>query len=78
MNFIGIPVLVCRVQYCVGSLFAAITALTLLGRPSTRFRSVSMGMFDHSSRRAFVRSDADVDEKSWLAVSTLIHPKGVL
>ena len=33
----------------------AFAAITLLGRLSTRFRSVSMEMFDHSSRRAFVR-----------------------
>ena len=25
-----------------------------------------MGMFDHSSRSAFVRSGTDVDEKAWL------------
>ena len=37
-----------------------------------------MGMFDHSSRSAFVRSGTDVDEKAWLAVSALIPPKGVL
>ena len=37
-----------------------------------------MGMFDHSSRNTFVRSNNDVDEKAWLAVSAVIHPKGVL
>ena len=37
-----------------------------------------MGIFDHSSRSAFVRSGSDVGEKAWLAVSALIHPKGVL
>ena len=60
MNFNCIPVLVHRVQYWVGPPFEAITASTLLGRLSTRFRSVSMGMFDHSSRSAFVRSGTDV------------------
>ena len=35
-------------------------ASTLLRRLSTRFRRVSMGMFDHSSRSAFVRSGTDV------------------
>jgi len=55
-----------------------ITASTLLGRLSTRFRSVFMGIFDYSSRSAFVRSGTDVGEKAWLAVSALIHPKGVL
>ena len=34
-----------------------------------------MGIFDHSSRSAFVRSGTDVDKKAWLAVSALIHPK---
>ncbi|KAK3549020.1 hypothetical protein QTP70_025092 [Hemibagrus guttatus] len=38
----------------------AITASTLLGRLSTRFRSVFMGIFDRSSRSAFVRSGTDV------------------
>ena len=43
-----------------------------------------MGIFDHSSRSAFVRSgtfvrsDIDVGQKAWLTVSALIHPKGVL
>jgi len=37
-----------------------------------------MGVFDHSSRSSFVRSDTDVGQKAWLAVSALIHPKGVL
>ena len=42
----------------------SITALTLLGRLSTRFRSVSMGMFDHSSRSPFVRLGTDVRRES--------------
>jgi len=37
-----------------------------------------MGIFDHSSRSTFVRSGSDVGEKAWLAVSALIHLKGVL
>jgi len=37
-----------------------------------------MGIFDHSSRSTFVRSDTDVGQKAWLTVSALIHPKGVL
>ena len=53
MNINSIPVLVLRVQYWVGPPFAAIIASSLLGRLSTRFRSVSMGMFDYSSRSAF-------------------------
>ncbi|XP_058230352.1 uncharacterized protein LOC131343021 isoform X2 [Hemibagrus wyckioides] len=48
-----------RVQYDVSPPFAAITASTLLGRLSTRFRSVFMGIFDHSSRSTFVRSHTD-------------------
>ena len=57
MNASGIPFLNHRIYYDVGPPFAAITASTLLGRLSTRFRSVFMGIFDHSSRSAFVRSD---------------------
>ena len=60
MNFNRIPVLVRRVQYWVGRPFGAITASTLLGRLSTRFRSVSMGMCDQSFRSAFVSSGTDV------------------
>ena len=37
-----------------------------------------MGMFDHFFRNTFVMSGTDVDKKAWLAVSTLIQPKGVL
>ena len=37
-----------------------LTASTTLGRLSTRFRSVFTGIFDHSSRSAFVRSHTDV------------------
>jgi len=55
-----------------------LTPSTLQGRLSTRYRSVFMGIFDHSSRSAFVRSGTDVGEKAWLAVSALINPKGVL
>ena len=33
----------------IGPPFAVITASTLLGKLSTRFRSVFMGIFDHSS-----------------------------
>jgi len=35
-----------------------------------------MGIFDHSSRSAFVKSDTDVGD--WLVAFALIHPKGVL
>ena len=38
----------------------AITASSLLGRLSTRFRSVFMGIFDYSSYITFVRSHTDV------------------
>ena len=53
-------------------------------------RNVFIGIFDHSSRSTFVKSDTGLgrealarqtlvsDEKPWLAVSVLIHPKGVL
>uniref|UniRef100_A0A3P8T6V7 mRNA m(6)A methyltransferase n=1 Tax=Amphiprion percula TaxID=161767 RepID=A0A3P8T6V7_AMPPE len=60
MNVSDIPFLIHRVQYDIGPHFAAVTASTLLGRLSTRFRSVFMGIFDHSSRSAFVRSHTDV------------------
>ena len=33
-----------------------------------------MGMFDHSSRSAFVRSGTDVDENAWLTVSAQFIP----
>jgi len=36
-----------------------------------------MRTFDHSSRSAFVKSDTDVGREG-LAVSSLIHPKGLL
>ena len=52
--------LIYRVQYDVGPSFAAITASTVLGRLSTGFRIVFMGIFDHSSRSTFVRSHTDV------------------
>jgi len=78
MNLSDIPFLIHRVKYDVGPPFAAITASTLLGKLSTRFRSDFMGFLGHYSRSAFVRSDTDVWQKAWLAVSALIHPKGVL
>ena len=59
MNLSDIPFLIHRV-YDIGPPFAAITASTLLGKLSTKFRSVFMGIFDHSSSSAFVRSDTDV------------------
>lgn len=55
-HLLDTPFLIHGVQYAVGPPFAAITATTLLGRLSRRFRSGLMGMFDHSSRSAFVRS----------------------
>uniref|UniRef100_A0A3P8S0T8 Uncharacterized protein n=1 Tax=Amphiprion percula TaxID=161767 RepID=A0A3P8S0T8_AMPPE len=60
MNVSDIPFLIHGVQYDVGPPFAARTASTLLGRLSTRFRSVFMGIIDHSSRSSFVRSHTDV------------------
>ncbi|KAK3522790.1 hypothetical protein QTP86_034649 [Hemibagrus guttatus] len=48
---------------------SAITGPTVLGRLSTRFRSVFMGIFNQALM---------VDEKAWLTVSDLIYPKGVL
>ncbi|MEQ2214673.1 hypothetical protein XENOCAPTIV_016096 [Xenoophorus captivus] len=51
---------------------ATITASTLLGFP--QYKSVFWGIFHHSSRSAFVRSDPD----EMLAVSAKIHPKVVL
>src|SRR4029434_6078389 len=47
-------------QYGVGPPFAAITASTLLGRLSTNFWSVSVGIGAHSFCRAFMRSGTDV------------------
>uniref|UniRef100_A0A3P8U8X8 HECT domain-containing protein n=1 Tax=Amphiprion percula TaxID=161767 RepID=A0A3P8U8X8_AMPPE len=60
MSISDIPFLIHRVQYDVSPPFAAITALTLL---FTRFRSVFMGIFDHSSRSTFVRSHTDFQLK---------------
>ncbi len=40
--------------------FAVITALTLLQRLSRRILSFSVGIFAHSSSRAFLRSGTDV------------------
>ena len=78
MTLSDIQFLIHRVYYDVSPPFAAITASTLLEKLSTRFRSVFMGIFDHSSRSTFVRSDIDVGQKAWLSVSAQIHPKGVL
>ena len=60
VNMIGIPFLIHSVEYDVGPPIAAITASTLFGRLSTRFRNMFMGIFDHSFRRTSVRSDTDV------------------
>ncbi|KAK3548231.1 hypothetical protein QTP70_005150 [Hemibagrus guttatus] len=46
-----------------------ITASTLLGRLSTRFRSVFIGIFDRSSRSAFVRFSLGHDLESSLEIS---------
>ena len=74
MNLSDIPFLIHRVQSDVGPPFAAITASTLLGRLSTRFRSVFMGLLDHSSR-----SICEVTHWCWSrrpgSQSALIHPK---
>ncbi|MEQ2252936.1 hypothetical protein ILYODFUR_026911 [Ilyodon furcidens] len=48
MKLSDIPFLIHRVQYDVGSPFGDITASTLLGRLSTRLRSIFMGIFKHS------------------------------
>ena len=77
MNLSEIPLLIQRVWYDACLPFAAKTASTLLGRLSKRFRSVFMGIFDHSSRSVFVRSHTDVGQEG-LSVSALIHPKGAL
>jgi len=63
LNFNDIPFLINRVNMELVHPFAALTSSTLLGRPSTRFRSVFMGTFDHSSTSAFVRSGTDVGWK---------------
>lgn len=68
MNFTDIPVFLCRAQYGVGPPFAA----KLLGSLSTNFRSVSLEMFDHSSRGAFVRSGTEVGREG-LAPSLLYN-----
>jgi len=78
MNLSDIPFLIHRVYIDVGLPFAAMTASTLLGKLSTRFRSVLMGIFNHSSRSALWGQTLMLDEKAWLAVSALIHPKSVL
>lgn len=49
-----------------------VMALTLLGRLSTMFRSVFMGIFDWFSRKAFLRSCTDVGREG-LACS--LHSK---
>lgn len=46
--------------YMIGRIFAAKTTSSLLGRFSTRFKSLFMGICDHSSRSSFVTSDSDV------------------
>ncbi|MEQ2254959.1 hypothetical protein ILYODFUR_008957 [Ilyodon furcidens] len=56
MNLSDAPFLIHRVQQDAGPPFAAIAASTLLGRLSTRFRSVFMGILNHFSRKTFVRS----------------------
>lgn len=43
--------------------FAAVTASTLLGRLSTRFVSVSVGISAYSLCEAFVTSDTDVGQE---------------
>lgn len=53
MNLNDIPFLIHRVSCGVGSPFAAITASALLGRLSIRF---NVGIVEHPSRSAFVRS----------------------
>lgn len=52
--------------------FAAGTASTLLGRLCSRFRSVFVEVFAHSSRRALQGQALMLDEKSWLAVSVRV------
>nr|XP_061844147.1 uncharacterized protein LOC133624531 isoform X2 [Nerophis lumbriciformis] len=48
-------------NYCnLRNIIQAITASTLLGRLSTRLRSVFIGIFHHSSKSALVRSHTDV------------------
>lgn len=48
--------------YMIGRIFAAKTTSSLLGRFSTRFKSLFMGICDHSSRSSFVTSDSDVGQ----------------
>lgn len=66
----NIPFLIHRVQYDVSPPFAAKRALTLLGRLSTRFRSVFRGILSGHLRMS--------DQKNRLSVSALIHPKSVV
>lgn len=72
MSFSDIPLLIHRVSYDISIPFTAITTLTLLGSLSTRLRSV-YGNSDHSSRSVFMT--LMLEEKAWLSVFTLIHPK---
>lgn len=51
------PFSIHRIEYDVGP---ATTASTRLGRLSTMFRRVFMGICDHSSRSTLVMSDTDV------------------
>lgn len=72
ISFSDIPLLIHRVSYDISIPFTAITTLTLLGSLSTRLRSV-YGNSDHSSRSVFMT--LMLEEKAWLSVFTLIHPK---
>ncbi|MED6295149.1 hypothetical protein CHARACLAT_028582 [Characodon lateralis] len=59
MNLSDIQFLSHRIQNPISPSFAAITASALQERLSTRFRSLFNGLFNHSSRSTFVRTDVD-------------------
>ena len=79
MNLSDIPLLIHRVWYDVGPPFEAITALTLLGKLSQKSLVVCLWeILTILSEAHLWGQTLMLDEKAWLAVSALIHPKGVL
>uniref|UniRef100_A0AAR2M5J2 Cadherin domain-containing protein n=1 Tax=Pygocentrus nattereri TaxID=42514 RepID=A0AAR2M5J2_PYGNA len=63
MNLSDIAFLIHGDLYDVGPPVAATTTSTFLARLSTRFRSMFLGIFDYSSRSAFLRSETDVGQE---------------
>ena len=75
MTLSDIPFLIHRVYCDVSPAFAA---STLLGRLSTRFRCVLMGILTFLPEAHLWGHPLMLVGKAWLSVSALIHPKGVL